>query len=184
MATATTDSELSSDQARILMGAERIPIRRTPAPLIRRLHQICATMVAAALTDAGVIQLEYAVMVFIDDAPGIDQQNLSTAMGIDRSNVSLILEKLEDKGLVERRVNGADRRARELFLTAKGRNLWRRFQPKVKAANDRIVAPLKPGERRLFIEMLVRLVEENRLHARPGAGRRKRGSLQSPLEKK
>jgi DNA-binding MarR family transcriptional regulator len=135
-------------------------------------------MIAAALGDAGVVQLEYAVMVFIDGVPGIDQRRLSLAMGIDRNNVSLILEKLEAKRLVERRINGADRRARELYLTTKGRDLWRRFQPKVLAANERILVPLKPGERKLFIDMLVRLVETNRIHARPGAGRRKRGSLQ------
>jgi DNA-binding MarR family transcriptional regulator len=126
-----------------------------------------------------VVQLEWAVLIFIDDVPGIDQSRLSQAMGIDRNSVSSILERLEAKGLVERRVNGADKRAREVYLTAKARDLRRRVGPKVLAANDRILAPLKASERKLFIDMLVRLVEGNREHARPGAGRHKRGSLQS-----
>jgi DNA-binding MarR family transcriptional regulator len=156
-----------------------IPVRRLPAPLARRFHQICATMVAEALSGAGVVQLEWAVLIFIDDVPGIDQSRLSQAMGIDRNSVSSILERLEEKGLVERRINGADRRAREVYLTTKARNLQRRFQPKTRAANDRILAPLKSSERKLFIDMLVRLVEGNRMHARPGAGRHPRGSLKS-----
>jgi DNA-binding MarR family transcriptional regulator len=156
-----------------------IPIRRLPAPLARRFQQICATMVAEALSGAGVVQLEWAVLIFIDDVPGIDQSRLSQAMGIDRNSVSSILERLEDKGLVERRINGADKRAREVYLTTQARNLQRRFQPKTRAANDRILAPLKSSERKLFIDMLVRLVEGNRMHARPGAGRHPRGSLQS-----
>jgi hypothetical protein len=35
------------------------------------------------------------------------------------------------------------------------------------------------AKRENFLEMLIRLIEGNRNHARPGAGRRKRGSLKS-----
>lgn len=141
-------------------------------------------MIATALEGSGVVQLEFAVLVFIDDVSGIDQRTLAEAMGIDRNNVSLIVDHLEKKGLVERRINGTDRRARELYLTPKGKELRRRAQPKIRAANDRILAPLKTAEQKLFIELLIRLVEGNRAYARPGAGRRKRGSLQSAVSNK
>jgi len=173
-------TEFSRDQTRFAMNPEGIPIRRIPAPLARRFQQICTAIVTDALTGADVVQIEWALIVFIDDVPGIDQHRLSRAMGIDRNNVSVILEKLESRGLVERRINGGDRRARELYLTAKGRRLRRRFQPKLQAANDRILAPLEPRERKPFIDMLVRVVEGNRAHARPGAGRRRRGSRRLP----
>ena len=158
---------------------DSIPVRRLPAPLARRFQQICVTMVAEALSGTGVVQLEWAVLIFIDEVPRIDQSRLSQAMGIDRNSVSSILQRLEDKGLVERRINGADKRAREVCLTRKARDLRRRVQPKTEAANERILAPLKSSERKLFIDMLVRLVEGNRVHARPGAGRHRRGSRQA-----
>ena len=176
-------TKYSRDRARFTMNPEGIPIRRVPAPLARRFQQICTAIITEALTGADVVQLEWAVVVFIDDVPGIDQHRLSEAMGIDRNNVSVILENLEAQGLVERRINGSDRRARELFLTAKGRHLRRRFQSNIRAANDRILAPLAPRERKTFIDFLVRLVEGNRIHARPGAGRRRRGSCQLPATK-
>jgi DNA-binding MarR family transcriptional regulator len=140
-------------------------------------------MIAAALSGSGIVQLEWAMIMCIDDVPGIDQRRLSQALGIDRNSVSSILERLEAKGLVERRINGTDKRARELYLTAKARDLQRRFQQKILAANDRILTPLKPGERKPFIDMLTRLVEGNRLHARPGSGRHSRGSLKSQTTK-
>jgi DNA-binding MarR family transcriptional regulator len=46
------------------------------------------------------VQLEHALLVFADDAPGISQQSLSEALGIDRNNVSLIADKLEARGLL------------------------------------------------------------------------------------
>jgi DNA-binding MarR family transcriptional regulator len=160
------------------------PLPRRAAPLARRFQQVCAAMVAEALVGEDLVQLEYGSLVCLDIEPGIDQRRLAEAMGIDPSNASLIVDRLHSKGLIERRINGADRRARELYLTAKGRNLWRRINPKTRAANARVLAPLARAERELLLDLLIRVIEGNRSHARPGAGRRKRGSLQSPPSSK
>jgi DNA-binding MarR family transcriptional regulator len=169
-----------SDEAPSLIPPSGIPIRKAPAPLARRFHQICAAIVAEALTGTRLVQLEFAVLVFLEDVPGIDQRRLAEAMGIDRNNMSLILDQLEKRGLVRRRVNGADRRAREVYLTQAGKELRHVVQPRIGAANRRILKPLKRAEQTLFIDLLVRIVEGNRIHARPGAGRRKRRAARSP----
>jgi DNA-binding MarR family transcriptional regulator len=162
---------------RSIMTSDGVPIRRTVAPLVRRLQQICQSVIAEALADAELVQLEYALLIFVDDVPGISQHTLSEALGIDRNNVSLIVDRLEARGLLKRSVNGADRRARELTITAQGKKLWRRCRPKVVAANNGILACLNARERELFLDMLVRVVNANKMHARPGGGRRKRGSI-------
>src|SRR5262249_58547602 len=77
------------------------------------------------------------------------------------------------QGLLERRVSGTDRRARELRATARGKELHRRLQPKMLAAQARTLAVLTPGERVLLLNLLARVVEANEALARPGAGRRK-----------
>ena len=160
---------------RSTIGRGGIPIRRAAAPLVRRLQQICASFVAEGLAGSGLVQLEFAMMVFIDDVPGLDQRRLSDALGIDRNNVSLIADRLEARGLLKRAI-GEDRRSRQLFLTTRGKALRDSCALKAQATNDRILTPLKPPERKLFVDMLVQLVESHHLHARPGAGRRKRGS--------
>ena len=106
-------SKLKTSEAEALasIGRDGIPIRRRVAPLVRRLQQICAAIVMAELADADLVQLEFAVLVFIDDMPGIDQRTLAAAMGIDRNNVGVIVERLEARGLIERPINGTDRRA-------------------------------------------------------------------------
>jgi DNA-binding MarR family transcriptional regulator len=155
------------------------PLVRAASALARRFQLICATMIAEALAGEDVVQLEYGTLLCLEIEPGIDQRRLAEAMGVDPTNVSLIVERLHSKGLIERRVNGEDRRARELYLTPKGKALWRRLRPKTSAANERVLAPLTPGQRELFIDLLISLIEGNRAHARPGAGRRKRGPQQS-----
>jgi DNA-binding MarR family transcriptional regulator len=163
----------------LILGHDGVPIRRILAPLVRRLQQVCLSVIATALKEADLVQLEYALLVFVDDVPGISQQSLSEALGIDRNNVSLIADKLEARGLLKRTVNGADRRARELYITPEGRKLWRGHRVKVRQVNDRILSSLTADEKEQFLDMLVRVVESNRIHARPGGGRRKRGSVKS-----
>jgi len=174
-----TTSSRRSDEAQSLLPQSGIPMRKAPAPLARRFQQVCAAIIAEALAGTELVQLEFAVLVFLEDVPGIDQRRLAEAMGIDRNNMSLILEQLEKKGLLQRRINGADRRAREVYLTSKGKELRQRMQPRIGAANRSILKPLTRTEQRLFIDLLVRVVEGNRIHARPGAGRRKRSATRS-----
>ena len=155
-----------------------IPVRRVPGALARRFQQICVAMIAEALAGEDVVQLEYAVLMFLDDLPGIDQRRLAEALGVDRNNTGVLVEGLERKGLLDRRINGADRRARQLTLTAKGRKVLDRVRPRVRETNERILKPLARAEQEQFIDFMVRLIEGNRSYARPGAGRRKRGALQ------
>lgn len=157
-------------------GNADIPLPRYPAPLARRLQQICASLFAEALADSGIVQLEFATIRIVAEMPGIEQWRLADFIGIDRNNASLVTDLLERKGLIERRVNHADRRARQLYLTRKGKLTFETLLPKIREANARILSPLPPRDQTLFLDLLVRLVEGNSAHARPGAGRRKRGS--------
>jgi DNA-binding MarR family transcriptional regulator len=149
--------------------------------LARRFQQVCATMVGDAIAGGGLVQVEYASLIALEIEPGVDQRRLADAVGIDPSNASLVVERLHSMGLIERRVSGVDRRARELYLTPKGKALWRKLRVKGKIANEKILDPLAPHERELFLDMLVRVIQGNWAHARPGGGRRKRGSATTKL---
>jgi len=126
---------------------------------------------------SGVTALEYAALPYLSKQvgdPGIDQIGLAARLGIDRNHTSLLIDQLEAKGLVERRVDPTDRRARRLYLTKKGERLFERLSPSMLAVNERILAPLEPVEREMLLDLLIRVIEGNWVHARPGAGRQKR----------
>ena len=151
-----------------------------PYPLVRRLEQIFAWAVADALRgEATETPAQYAALAVLEDFPGVDQARLATLMGLDRTNVSHLIDELEGKGLVERRINGADRRAHELHLTGDGKRIRRRLRPKMVAAQASVLAPLAPAEQDMLIDLLIRVVKANQDKARPGAGRRKPRSRQS-----
>ena len=157
------------------------PVRRVPIALARRFFQICTTAAVEGLDGTGLTPLEFAVMAYLNrnrGEPNIDQNGLAARLGVDRNTTSLLVDRLEAEGLLERRVSPEDRRARLLRLTVRGEKLHDRIGPKAAAGQQRIMQVLKPSERELLLDLLVRVIEGNRSLARPGTGRRKRGSLQ------
>jgi MarR family transcriptional regulator, lower aerobic nicotinate degradation pathway regulator len=163
-----------------------VPVLRAATPLARRFYQICLAMVVDSLAIADLTSLQMGVMGYLNKKtgePGIDQVGLAARLGIDRNNTSVILKEMEERGLVERRVNDVDQRARLLHLTPRGEKLFWEVFPENLAANQRILAPLKSHEREQFLNFLVRVIQGNAAYSRPGAGRRKRGSRLSPSTK-
>jgi DNA-binding MarR family transcriptional regulator len=155
------------------------PIRRVPLALARRFFQICNTVGAEAVAEADLTPLEFAAMAYVnstDGEPGIDQRGLAERVGVDRNTTSLLVRSLEAKGLLEQRVSETDRRARLIRLTPQGETLFRKLHPDALAAQKQILAFLEPAERELLLDVLVRVIDEYRHLARPGAGRRKRNS--------
>jgi DNA-binding MarR family transcriptional regulator len=148
--------------------------------LARRLFQISTTAIAEVLAAEQLTPLQYAVIAYVEGEPDIDQNGIAARIGIDRNNASLLVEQLEGKRLITRRVNGADRRARLVRITPRGQKLYDRLRPQVFAAQERLLMVLTPAERERLLDLLVHVIEGNRALARPGSGRRKRGSRQSP----
>jgi DNA-binding MarR family transcriptional regulator len=159
--------------AKFVLSPDTIIPHRVPFALTRRFQQICNTVLAGVLAGEEVtVPLAYHALALIDDFPGIEQHRLAVLMGTDRTNVGQVVDNLEAKGLVERRVSGVDRRARHLYATARATELRDRMRPKVLAAQATVLAPLEPQEREVLIDLLTRVVEGNEMQARPGAGRR------------
>ncbi|MGH6672678.1 MAG: MarR family winged helix-turn-helix transcriptional regulator [Xanthobacteraceae bacterium] len=151
-----------------------------PYPLVRRLDQIFAWATAEVLeAEETETPQQYAAIAVLDDFPGIDQRRLATLMGLDRTTVGHLVDRLEAKGLLKRDVSGVDRRARELRLTPHGKKTRQKLRPKVVKAQAQVLSPLAAAEQDMLIDLLIRIVKANEVNARPGAGRRKPRSRQN-----
>jgi MarR family transcriptional regulator, temperature-dependent positive regulator of motility len=159
------------------------PVHPTPTALARRLVQICMGVVADALAGSDLTPLQYGAMRYLADEPDIDQNGLAARLGVEQSHASLIVDELVAMGLLDRRVNSDDRRARLLRLTRRGHELQAKVRPAVQAAHRRMLRPLDPKDRPLLLKLLLQVVEGNRTFARPGSGRRRPGSRQSSSNK-
>lgn len=157
---------------------------RVPAHLARRFHQICLGVSAEILGPENLNPIEYAVLAAINDHPGLDQGGVAVSLGIDTSSTSQMVERLVQRGLVERSIDPSDRRARLLQPTEAGALLRLRLRPELRAAQRKIMAALSEQEQATLINLLVRVLETNDAYARPGNGRRKPQSKAAPVGKR
>jgi DNA-binding MarR family transcriptional regulator len=160
-----------------MLGA--VPIQRAPSSLARRLQQICAAAMAQSLAEEDLTPLQYAAFPFLRDEPGLDQIGLALRIGIDRTNVGLLIDHLEARGFVERRFDSSDRRVRRLHLTSRGIRFHDRFRPIAIEVQQQILACLTPAEKETLFALLVRVIQANEKLAHPGLSRRKRQTRSS-----
>ena len=66
--------------------------------------------------------------------------------------------ELEERGVVQRDVNQADRRRNVVSITAAGARRLEVLDSVVDAVQERLLAPLSEGERRQFITLMLRIV--------------------------
>jgi DNA-binding MarR family transcriptional regulator len=86
------------------------------------------------------------------------QLALALHLGVDRTVMTYLLDDLEGAGLIERRPDPADRRARHIVATTAGRELLDDLDRRLRAAEQHVLAGLdKDEDRRAFRALLRRL---------------------------
>ena len=88
----------------------------------------------------------------------ISQQALGEHLGIDRTTMFELIDELEQKGVVVRRRNPADRRSYALSLTPRGRTVQKRAARAFDGASDEFFSALRAGERQALTGMLRRMI--------------------------
>jgi DNA-binding MarR family transcriptional regulator len=104
--------------------------------LLRLVHQRWTQAVEAALEEAGFGDVRPAhanVFTFVRPE-GVQVSELTRRAHVRKQTMAQAVEELEQGGYVERRPDPADRRARLVFLTKKGRSV----QPIAVAAGQRV----------------------------------------------
>ena len=132
-----------------------------PGHFIRRLQQIAVALFMDELKDWNLTPVQYAALNAAARMPDIEQGALARAIGFDTSTPGAVVDRLERQGLLVRKQSPQDRRVRLLATTEAGRALLDEVAPAIAAVQERILGPLPPEERPLFLRMLRTLVEAN-----------------------
>jgi DNA-binding MarR family transcriptional regulator len=99
-----------------------------PGHLLRRAQQISVSIFYDEM-GSGLTPVQYAMLRNLAAHPGIDQVSLSASTGIDTSTGATVCARLEEKGLLERKVIPTNRRQRALTITAEGERLLEELIP-------------------------------------------------------
>ncbi len=145
---------------------------RSPSHLLHRALQLALDIYAVETGPIALTQRQYAVLAAVAADEGLSQTELVRTTGIDRSTLADLVGRMIAKGYLERERSPDDARANTVKLGEAGRAVLEAAQPRVAAADQRILELLGGKKREPFIDALLRL-------AKAGEG----GPLPEPQEK-
>jgi MarR family transcriptional regulator, transcriptional regulator for hemolysin len=101
---------------------------------------------------------------------GASQARLAELVEVDAMAMVRIVDRMEADGLLERRPDPADRRARCLYLTAKAKPLLEEIWRLVELTRAEVLAGIGKAERDVFMDVLERIHDNiSRLEGNPSS---------------
>lgn len=125
--------------------------------LLKRLGGAVKDQVHEGYDAAGASPFHLTVLAVLDEGERETQATIADALGYDRSYLVGLLDELEDRGLIERKRDPADRRRHLVRLTPAGKKALAKLRALQKSLDDDFLAPLDAEERTALHALLLRL---------------------------
>jgi DNA-binding MarR family transcriptional regulator len=146
--------------------------RRTGFQL-SQLGHLASRQFSESVSELGLTPPEAGVLRLLARNPGISQRDLAQRLGAVPSRVVVLLDALQDAGLVTRTRSVTDRRNHELELTDEGRAMMVRLRRVAEHHEGALVEGLSERERSQLARLVDKLASAHGLSpdAHPGFGR-------------
>jgi DNA-binding MarR family transcriptional regulator len=132
-------------------------VSTTPTWLLGRANARAQGLLAAAFDPFGLRPLQYRALAALEEHGELSQAELGRRLTMDRKDVSVAVDLLGERRLVERRADPKDRRRTIVALTNEGRALLPRLHAALGAAQEAVVAPLTAREAAELTKLLAKL---------------------------
>jgi DNA-binding MarR family transcriptional regulator len=153
------------------LGAPAATLPRLPeelvastAFLLKRLGFAAKEQAIAVYERTGLNPYHHAVLAVLDEGSRETQGAIADALGYDRGQLVGLLDELEERGLVERRRDPADRRRHIVRLTPGGKRTLAKLRALARRLEDEFLASLDTAERKRLHTLLLRLAEQHLPH--------------------
>jgi DNA-binding MarR family transcriptional regulator len=105
----------------------------------------------------------YVVLTALVEQPVRTQAALAQAINADKSRIIGVLDDLQQRGLIQRQPDTADRRVHLLSLTPEGDRLRGSVEAAIRDSEKGVLATLPPADREAFLRSLKDLYEHYRV---------------------
>jgi DNA-binding MarR family transcriptional regulator len=103
---------------------------------------------------------EWRVIAHLSQNRNVSVREIHQRVDMDKAKVSRAAARLEGAGIIEKKVNGADRRLVELQLTKKGRKMFAEIEPLALAYEQDQLSRLSRKEQASLRAIVDKLLEE------------------------
>jgi MarR family transcriptional regulator, transcriptional regulator for hemolysin len=131
-------------------------VEREVAFNINDVARLLRTYADQRARDLGMTRAQWAVLARIENSEGVKQIELAETLDLQPITLTRLIDRLCDSGLIERRSDPDDRRAKRLYLTPAARPVLDGLARLGKDIMTRVLAGLEPAAvERLLAQLLV-----------------------------
>ena len=151
MATATkADEREAADSA----ADASYRLSESPYHLLKRAHQHATEIFTRSGLADSMTARQVVVLAALAEGEGSTQSDLVRVTGVDRSTLAEMVSRMEQKGLIVRRADHLDGRAKTVWLSETGRARLEEAIPALRAVDEALLALLPRPRQQSFVNAL------------------------------
>jgi len=126
---------------------------------VSKIATLGARITAGRLPSGG--RADFAVLAALDEFGALSQAELGRRLGLDRNDVNVVVNRLQQGGRLDRQVDTSDRRRNIITLADAGGAHLRELQDLAESVQDELLAGLDENDRRQLRTLLAKVLAKH-----------------------
>ncbi|MET8154244.1 MarR family winged helix-turn-helix transcriptional regulator [Actinoplanes sp. NPDC049668] len=123
--------------------------------LVKQLELAVRARLDELVRGAGITALQYTALTVLERHDGLSAAQLARDSFVTAQSIADMVRALENRGLISRERDAANRRELRIHLTAEGQRLLASFAAPVRELEDRMISKLTPEQAAEFRQSLI-----------------------------
>ena len=124
---------------------------------ISKIYKDAHYIIGHKLGQKGVNQSQIMILKQLYNKEGINQEELSKQLFVDKATAARSIKKLEEQGFVTRKRDINDKRSYRVYLTSKSMEVKQEINASIEAWQNEILKNISKEEQEIFISVLKRI---------------------------
>ena len=120
-------------------------------------HMTVQKKLMEQLKDTGLTLGQPKVLDYLKDHDGVSQKEIAAGCLIEAGSLTSILNRMEEKGLIERKMLNGNRRTFHIFMTESGKKNQKRVEEAFKKIEKIALNGISEEEQKLFMDIFCRI---------------------------
>lgn len=120
-------------------------------------HMMVQKKLMEQLKDTGLTLGQPKVLDYLKDHDGASQKEIAAGCLIEAGSLTSILNRMEEKGLIERKMLNGNRRTFHIFMTESGKKSQKLVESYFEKIDETALAGISEEEQKMFMEIFRRI---------------------------
>ena len=122
-------------------------------------HTMIQKHLMEQLKDTGLTLGQPKVLDYLKDHDGASQKEIAAGCLIEAGSLTSILNRMEEKGLIERKMLNGNRRTFHIFMTESGKKNQKLVEKNFEKIEEKALSSITESEQKIFMETLRKIYE-------------------------